>query len=328
MSASEVLNAAASELEASRAVALCAIVATRGSVPQPAGTMVCVNEGFQMTGTIGGGCVEAEIRNQAFAQLSSRPFEESSNRDRGGPGKLLTLRLDHDFGFDDGMICGGELDVAVSVWQGTEHARVMRAACQALGVGEGTVLPMRVGSAAGQVEYRVHVESTPDLIIAGGGHIGRLVAHFALPLGFAVTVIDDRREFANEERFPPPIHPVVGDIGTTLSGLAMGSSTYIVIVTRGHRHDEQALASVLKSKAKYIGLIGSRRKVLVIFDDLRHAGATEDQLARVHAPIGVKIGAVTTEEIALSIAAELVSVRRAERCQSIEGPFPLRSEQT
>ncbi|RME39326.1 MAG: XdhC/CoxI family protein, partial [Planctomycetota bacterium] len=116
--------------------------------------------------------------------------------------------------------------------------------------------------------------------------------------------------FANADRFPPPMRPVVGDIEETLRGFPIDASTYVVIVTRGHRHDERALAAVVDSPARYIGMIGSRRKIDVIFDGLRRRGVSGERLARVHAPIGLDIGAVTTDEIALSIAAQLVSVRR------------------
>ena len=116
---------------------------------------------------------------------------------------------------------------------------------------------------------------------------------------------------------------MVGDIEKTLSGWPIDAGTYVVIVTRGHKHDERALGAVLGSPARYIGMIGSRRKIKIIFDDLRESGTTEQQLERVHAPIGLDMNAVTIEEIAVSIAAELVSVRRADYRQCVEGPTPI-----
>ncbi|MCH7871618.1 MAG: XdhC family protein, partial [Planctomycetes bacterium] len=167
------------------------------------------------------------------------------------------------------------------------------------------------------------VESAPRLLIAGAGHIGRLLAGLAVPLGFDVHVIDDRADYANPQRLPPPVQTTAGPIEAALAQLAPDANTYVVIVTRGHKHDEKALQAVLGSPAKYIGMIGSRRKVAVTFDDLKHAGATDEQLARVHAPIGLSIGAVTTEEIAVSIVAQLVSIRRCDRRKIVEGPTPV-----
>ena len=138
-----------------------------------------------------------------------------------------------------------------------------------------------------------------------------------------VSVIDDREEFANPQRLRPPINPVVGNIAETLADWKIDDNTYIVIVTRGHLGDERVLGAILDSSAKYIGMIGSRRKIGVIFNDLKREGATLAALKRVHAPIGLDINSVTTEEIVLSIAAQLVQIRRQDHQQVIEGPIPL-----
>ena len=236
---------------------------------------------------------------------------------------MLTFALDNDFGYDDGMICGGQMDVAVSVLSPSSNVDTIRKAIERLHAGETATLPLRVATPAGPVEYRVHVASSPSLVIAGGGHIAAALARLMVPLGFRVSVVDDRGAYANKERFPPPIETTVGDIPETLAHWPVDHNTYIVIVTRGHRHDEQALRAVLTAPAKYIGMIGSRRKVDLIFDDLLNAGATGAQLERVRAPIGLEIGAVTAEEIALSIAAELTSLRRADHPNVVEGPIPL-----
>lgn len=305
----DILNKVRDETDANRAVALCAIVTTRGSTPQPAGTMLCVDQAAQITGTLGGGCVEAEVRRRAHEMLAARRSE------------LITFNLDHDFGFDDGMICGGQMDVAVSVISPSDHADVLAAARDRLRAGQAATLPLRVRSGPGLVEYRIHLETAPELLIAGAGHISKILASLAVRLEFRVCVIDDRVEYANAERFPPPIRTIAADIAGALRTWPIGANTYVVIVTRGHKHDETALAAVLDSPGRYLGMIGSRRKIKVIFDDLRRQGAAPEKLNRVHAPIGLDISAVTTEEIALSIAAELVSVRRADRRQAVEGPF-------
>ena len=311
MSTALVLEAVVREIEGGRSAALCVIVATRGSTPQPAGTMLCVDEAARITGTLGGGCVEADVRRQAHQLLAT------------GSSELITFALDNDFGYDDGMICGGQMDIAVSVLSPATDVASLREAARQLRAGSAAILPMRVSSEGRLVEYRVHLEAAPELVIAGAGHISRVLARVTGPLGFRVHVIDDRREYASADRFPPPIEIEVGDIAETLAGWPIEARTYIVIVTRGHLHDEAALKAVLDSPAKYIGMIGSKRKVAVILDDLRHAGATPEQLERVHAPIGLDIGAITTEEIAVSISAELVSIRRAERRKIVEGPFPV-----
>ncbi len=309
--AAEILKRLIGEVEAGRRAALCAIVATRGSTPQAAGAILCVDQAARITGTLGGGCVEADVRRQAHQMLSGRQ------------GQVLAFTLDHDFGDQDGLICGGQMDVAVGVLSTPDELEPIREAVGRLGEGLAAVLPVRVQTGDGPQEYRIGLEAPPELLIAGGGHIGRVMARLAVPLGFRVTVIDDRAAYANQDRFPPPVRAIVGDIGATLAGWPIGANTYIVIVTRGHNHDQQALIAVLASPAVYIGMIGSRRKIEVVFNDLRHAGATKEQLSRVHAPIGLKIDAVTTEEIGLSIAAELVAVRRAERHALVQGPIPV-----
>ncbi len=307
----DVLNAIVRELDAGRRAALCVVVATRGSTPQPPGAMLCVTHAADITGTLGGGCVEADVRRQAHQLLTAR---------RSG---RITFTLDSDFGYDDGMICGGQLDVAVCVLPPGD-ADIYRDAAEQVRRGEGGSISLGVETEEGAVEYRVRLEAAPVLLIVGAGHISRVLAQMVAPLGFHTTVIDDRAEYANARRFPPPMATVAGDIAAMLASWPIDAGTYVVIVTRGHKHDEEALRVVLDTPAKYIGMIGSRRKVKVIFDDLRHAGVTDERLADVRAPIGVDINAVTTEEIALSIAAELVKVRRADRCKIVEGPTRIR----
>jgi xanthine dehydrogenase accessory factor len=273
--------------------------------------MLCVDDAANITGTLGGGCVEADVRRRAHRLLSSKR------------GELLTFRLDNDLGHDDGMICGGHMEVAVAVLSGAEQAQELREVLARLRAGQPASLPLKIEDPSGPVEYRVHIESTPQLLIAGAGHIARVLAGLSVTLGFRVSVIDDRSRFANGNRFPPPINPVVGDIAGTLREWSIDTDTYVVIVTRGHIHDQEALAAVLDTPARYIGMIGSNRKIEAVYDDLRHAGASQTSLGRVHAPIGVRLGAVTTEEIALSIAAELVLTRRKLRHRKVEGPVPL-----
>jgi len=310
MSTIDVLDTVVSELDAGRRAALCVIVAKRGSTPQPPGTMVCVDELAGMTGTLGGGRVEADVRRQARQLLSA------------GRSKLITLALDDDLSFADGMICGGQIDVAVAAVLPTDLERY-KDALHRIRAGHAVGLPVRVDTGERLVEYRVYIDAEPSLVIVGGGHIGRILAGMTAPLGFRVHVVDDRADYANAERFPPPMQTTVGDMAATLKSWPVDANTYIVIVTRGHRHDEDVLQAVLEAPAKYVGMIGSRSKVKTVFDDLRRDGATEAQLSRVHAPIGLDINSVTPEEISLSIAAQLVSVRRADHHKVVEGPIPV-----
>lgn len=304
-----VLEMALRQLGEGRRVALAVVVATRGSTPQPPGTLACINEDAQMVGTLGGGCIEAEVRRRAVLQL------------REGSGGLFSFDLDFHSGRDEGMICGGRMDVAVDVLTGVQDADVLRQTLEHLRTGEASSVPVRVKHNGQHLQYLVHLEDPPKLVIAGGGHIARVLAELTVLLGFDVTVIDDREDFANPRRFPPPVQPVARPIGPALHDWPIDANTYVVIVTRGHLGDEAALAEVVDSAARYIGMIGSRRKIDVIYRDLLESGTPRERLNRVHAPIGIDIHAVTTEEIALSIAAQLTAIRRQNVSASVEGPF-------
>jgi len=150
----------------------------------------------------------------------------------------------------------------------------------------------------------------PQLVIAGAGHIGQAVVHLGSFLNFEVTVIDDRAEIAAKERLPEADHIIVDEIGKAIKNFPISSETYLVIVTRGHRHDAEALRPCIASKAAYIGMIGSGRKINLMRQKFLEEGwATPQQFDRVHAPIGLDIHSKTVEEIAISIAAQLVLVR-------------------
>ncbi len=151
----------------------------------------------------------------------------------------------------------------------------------------------------------------PLLLIAGGGHVGQALALQANLVGFDVTVIDDRSEFTNPALFPEGTTTRCGDIPKEIAALPIASDTYIVIVTRGHKLDAEALKACIHTPAVYIGMIGSKRKVALIRENFIESGiATTEEFDRVHAPIGLDIGAVTVPEIAASITAELIAVRR------------------
>jgi xanthine dehydrogenase accessory factor len=299
-------------VNAGRRVAFCAVVSSRGSTPQTPGASMLLHDDMRSEGTLGGGCVEAEVRRRAFELLQA------------GRSGLLHFDLDHDYGWDDGLLCGGQMDVAVVPVLSREQAAPFANAAEELGSQRLARVPLVVRREEHAEAYVLCVEPSPTVWIAGAGHVGQALARLAVDLDYRVIVIDDRADCANPSRFGPPIEIIVADIEQTLRAAPIDANSYVVIVTRGHRHDEKALAAVIDSPARYIGMIGSRRKIKLLFDDLATAGVDRAKLDRVHSPIGLKIGAVTVPEIAISIAAEMTQVRRADAGSHthIEGPAP------
>jgi xanthine dehydrogenase accessory factor len=163
----------------------------------------------------------------------------------------------------------------------------------------------------GQMQVYIEpLEPAPRLFIVGAGHVAQHLARLAQSVGFRTHVLDDREKFANRERFPDVDEIAVAPIPEWLEGARFPANTYAVIVTRGHRHDWAALRALAARDLRYLGLIGSKAKVRRIYDALLAEGIPLEALARVYAPIGLDIGAVTPEEIAVSILAELIAVRR------------------
>jgi xanthine dehydrogenase accessory factor len=161
-----------------------------------------------------------------------------------------------------------------------------------------------------EIAYLEHIQPRPHLVIAGAGHVGRALAHVAALLEFEVTVVDDRSEFANQENIPEAEHIIVKKVGLAMEELKAGPETYIVIVTRGHNHDSEALKPCIGSDAAYIGMIGSTNKVGIIKKKfLQEKWATPEQWAAIYTPIGLPIGSQTVQEIAISIAGQLVEIR-------------------
>jgi len=183
----------------------------------------------------------------------------------------------------------------------------------------------RLESADGSLVLFEPVFPEPRLIILGGGHIALSLVDFAARCGFRVIVVDDRPSFASRDRFPLAEQVICDDFSSCFNRLTFHRSTYVVIITRGHRHDRLCLREVLKRETAYIGQIGSRSRLRTLFDQLREEGADPARLAVVHAPIGLPIGSVTPPEIAVSILAELVSVRRAAQAIGLTGADPDRT---
>jgi xanthine dehydrogenase accessory factor len=329
--------------------ALGTVVHTAGSTPQKTGARAVFLPGGNLLGTLGGGCMEAEARRRGLLLT------------RGGVPELLELHLDDDFGWDDGLICGGTAHIFLQpkVDEQVEVFRQALALHEARGRGVfalvtaggpesvGRCVLVRSGAATvgtlGSTELQEAVEETarglllegreeprrirlrepeatvyfepllpkPVCFIAGAGHIGGALTHYAARAGFDVAIVDDRPSLCNAERLPDATHVLVGDIVQTVREWPKTPDSYWVIVTRGHRHDAVVLRELVEAPVAYLGMIGSKRKILTIFKEFLAEGlATPDELARIHAPIGLDIGAVTVEEIALCIAAELVRVRR------------------
>jgi xanthine dehydrogenase accessory factor len=356
----ELLAELVAVLDHGRECVYCAVVETRGSTPQKAGAAMLVFPDGSQRGTLGGGCVEAEVKQRAlqvFNQEGSKP-------------EVFTFNLDDNYGWDDGLICGGRMAILADplalsgngpggrrqqadayyhrfqglVDQGhgcTEAAVTVEQAGLAVGNrylfdGEGRLVSQIIGSAAptdNAVPLQVTQNLTPlekrprpavhhgiaylpvlpriTLLIVGGGHVGQAVARLAAEVDFDIWVLDDRAAFASRERFPAARRLIVGDIGAQLKELApeVSSSTYCLIVTRGHAHDEEALYHLAPTPAGYVGMIGSRRKIKLIYEDLLAKGMREEALARVQAPLGFDIGSQTVPEIAVSIVAELIARR-------------------
>ena len=284
--------------ELGEVVALCTVVRTRGSTPQDKGAAMLVLRDGASIGTLGGGCVEAEVRTRA-----QRLMSDNQNR-------LLSFRLDQDFGWDDGLVCGGTMDIAIQIFASPESAAPIQRILLALAANRPASFPIDIVDESLQpARFEIDIPPTPTLLIAGAGHVGKALAAIARQIDFHIAIVDDRADCLTSANFPGA-QCILGDIELELSRYTITPSTYVVIVTRGHRHDAQALAAVIRSPAAYVGLIGSKRKIHTILNELQTRGVPRELLATVHAPIGLEIAAVTPAEIAVSIAAELIAVRR------------------
>jgi xanthine dehydrogenase accessory factor len=273
----EVLEAALRAEAGGERAALVTVVATEGSTPQKAGARMLVHADGRIVGTIGGGCLEAEMTWRAREAIE------------GGRPKLVSYDLTPEQAGEDGLVCGGRMQVFIEP-----------------------------------------IEGTPVLCLFGAGHVAQPLSRMAKACGFRVEVADDRVKFANGERFPDADLIVVDDIPAAAARMTLGPASYAVIVTRGHKGDAAALRAVLGRGLRFVGLLGSRPKVVHIFAALREGGAKPEDLAAVHAPLGLEIGAQTPEEIAVSIMAEMIAVRRGvdpakARSMSLELPGRLSS---
>ena len=234
--------------------ALATIVQCVGSSPQKEGAKMLVRGDGTILGTLGGGCLEAEVMQVAQMAI------------RDGSPRTIPFELTERHG---GLVCGGKVLVYIE-----------------------PVIP------------------DPDLIILGAGHVSRALARTAAFVGFRVTVMDDRPEYANKENFPDAEDVIVSDFSDVFSHLPAKRNSHIVIATRGHNHDLDALRAALNTAARYIGLLGSRRKRALLFRTLEAEGFPKTSTGRIITPVGLDIGSITPEEIAISIVAQLIRERR------------------
>ncbi len=352
----------AESLEKGETVALATIVKRRGSVPREVGAKMIVHPGGAITGTVGGGCGEAEIWRSALSAIES------------GQPQSVYVDLTEEIALSSQGVCGGTYEVFIQPWSNrprstaidlpmNQHARIAEealAADQAIALvtvihatgpwrahlgaqmlvreDGATTGALRLGNALeqtirdaalsamrkrepGVMEYtgpdgcvaEVFFDPflpRPSLIIVGAGHIAVPLAQLASSLDFEVTVIDDRASFANKERFPQARQIIVGGAEASLRGLTITPRSHLVLVTRAHSHDVEALRAVIDSEAAYIGMIGSQRRIWAVYKLLHDEGVPAEKLVRVRAPIGLDLGGNTPAEIALCIMAEIMMLRR------------------
>jgi xanthine dehydrogenase accessory factor len=238
--------------------AVATIVQVNGSIPSFESAKILVREDGSFMGTVGGGCVEAEVWNAAREVIETEKPRH------------LSFSLGQDAAYDEGLICGGQLNIFVE-----------------------PVIPQ------------------PRAFIFGGGHVSKGISKIATLAGFSTSIIDNREAFANKERFPEAEATYAEEYEDVFPKLPVNSSCYIIIVTRGHRDDMRVLRWAVNTPARYIAMIGSKRKTISVVHELEKEGISREAFDKVFAPMGLEIGAEMPEEIAISVVAEMIAVRRA-----------------
>jgi xanthine dehydrogenase accessory factor len=276
---------------------------TKGSSPQRIGAKALFFPDGKIVGTLGGGCLEAEVHSRAKKAMKS------------GLAASFDMVLDHNFGWDDGLICGGSVSglilpraaEAVELW----HKLANVTGSIRWGVKKDFSIAL-VESCDDEWLYQETVSPPSDLWIAGSGHVAQAVAPLALQLDFAVTVFDDRPELANSQFFPPGVQLQVGGWHELLKVPLPKSPLFGLIVTRGHQHDALVLSEWIHHPFVFLGMIGSRRKARIMREQfLKQNIATEERFDKIACPVGVDIKAVSTHEIAVSALAQFIQ-KRAE----------------
>jgi xanthine dehydrogenase accessory factor len=290
---------------------LALISGTKGSSPQRIGAKALFFSDGRIVGTLGGGCLEAEVHSRAIKAMKS------------GQADTFDVVLDHNFGWDDGLICGGSVSglilpraaEAAELWR--KLAAVTQPVCWGVKKDFSIALaPLPALSPSdgerGDWLYAETVSPPTALWIAGSGHVAQAVAPLALQLDFTVTVFDDRPELANHQFFPPDVQLQVGGWHELLKVPLPKSPAFGLIVTRGHQHDALVLSEWIHLPFVFLGMIGSRRKARIMREQfLKQNMATAEKFDKIACPVGVDIGAVSTQEIAVSVMAQFIQ-KRAE----------------
>jgi xanthine dehydrogenase accessory factor len=316
--------------------ALASVAKRHGSLPMSATAKLLVTAGGARIGTVGGGCLEAEIIERAHDVLQTRVPALSSHS------------LNAELAGDYGLTCGGTAELFIEpVFADERLAAVYAAASALMARGERALMATGVDWSGGVMKAISHSGRTigadsdlvrlglgafdtmselpslengvlveplsgkPRLVVFGAGHVGARVAEAAAFAGWRVTVADDRADFADARRLPFAERAVVCDFHDVTSAALLDADTYVVIATRGHQHDVVLAGQLVPLPLRYLGMLGSRRKVALTEKVLREWGVTNEAIDKVYAPVGLSIGADTPEEIAVSVVAEMISVRRA-----------------
>jgi xanthine dehydrogenase accessory factor len=292
--------------------ALAIIAGTKGSSPQRAGAKALFLPDGKIIGTLGGGCLEAEVQARALKALKT------------GEAARFEMVLDHDFGWDDGLICGGSVSGVIlphaprspELWRrlATVAEPVRWGVKTDFSVAAVPVSPVPEPDGPPSWLYQETVSPPVVLWIAGSGHVAQAVARLAGQLDFSVTVFDDRAELANRNYFPSETRLQVGGWHELLKVTPDSTPAFGVVVTRGHQHDALVLSEWIRFPFAFLGMIGSRRKARIIREQfMRQQIATPEQFDRVACPVGLDIAAVGPQEIAVSVMAQLIQKRAALR---------------
>lgn len=303
------------EMEQGRDTVLCTIVAQSGSTPRGAGAQMLVGAEGLLSGTIGGGAVEGGAIALARTLLAERRWA------------LHTYTLRHNDREDIGMVCGGDVTVALQFiaaaddgWRTLAGQVLSRIARRQPGVLllslEGGAPALADSPAVDEAHFALPLPIGERAVIFGGGHCSLALCPLLTTVGFRVTVVDDRPELVTWERFPTADAVICCDLDHLAQAVSIGGEDYVVVMTNGHSHDFAVQEQVLRGQYAYIGVIGSRTKIASINARLREAGISEAAIASVHTPIGIAIKAVTPEEIAVSIAGEMICHRATRREQA------------
>ena len=346
----EVIQGAIDDLKDGQPCVLATVVRTKGSTPQKAGAMLLVRQDGTGVGTLGGGCVEGDIwfaakeilRLNGGAEFKDYYLNEDiAARDGLVCGGTMYFYLEPLRDQKDFITVGNEILEAYDGGQPVSLATVVNAVDGGPALGSKLLLRSdgTVSGSFGNAEFDAQVievsrkvadigsnesfnlsdgtevfvdgfSTPPTLVMVGGGHVGKATADLAYSLGYRVYLVDDRPEFCNEERFPYAEERVIETYDKWTDHLDLNVNSFVVVATRGHRFDDMALESALKTRARYIGVLGSRRKTIMIYRRLLQQGVPLERIKEVYAPIGLNIGAVEPEELAVSIMSEIIMVRR------------------